>query len=1010
MNKKKSRILSFATALALSSSVLPAALITAHAEPENVAGAIETYINENFDSYVYDSITNNEFIRSGKESAPEPITVPGIENITFSAGNRTGGINSFARVVRYANVENNYLQLVSDHNSSQGRGAGFTFDSAAGIPTFFEISDGEATGEVLEMSFKVKFDLLDASGDANKTRPAFNITSSGSALNPITYEKLGIDISKLGTLNNQNDPDDDNTRLVRLILDPNVTKSEFVNGKPVITQKLYMIVTDNNGGLVNSITRNNAVDGTKITGIAATAEAGVYTIDDLKVVKKNVDTGIATIKVVDSEEDTPIEGATVKIGNNITLTTDANGSADIALPAGETAITVSHPAYEYDNGDTYTGTIDVKTGAVDADVSVTDNLFTVGLTEKDVSTYPMEEVEIGDTKLTSGIAGALFMHAPKSGEDNSEDQFDSTVYDNLGNLMIQATNPEGDNDDKTSEYIAQWSVYPADKDASYKDEYVTVDENGKVSVSEGFSVDDSGVDGNGRVALYEVALTASHINDGGDYDGITPVTLTAPLYIGESDVIYYSADTEVLSHTYSQRTETYEYPSKLPMPDVTQSIAKLTFTSAPDGGNGRTGQRTWALVGNMRTEHDDDTGADTFRADPIVGLQYISDGTIIAWTGFMPGKSAESRSSMSNNPFSQQGDIGQFEHSFIYKTGYVPQTELTVIMDIDNVNKYITFLDDKTGAIIGGLPYDVDVETIDGAISGTYMTAGRGNLHVGEVFIAEYDDSHLEIVGDSHFAKIEGKTIEKQYYLSDGASSDGDVTWDIFPTSEEVVSLTPYAASETAVLINAEYTTDGKLVGVSLSDKKSVTVGTDVEIPDAEVGHTYMLWDLDKMTPLADKLTYEVSEADIPGIKIDQNGLLTVDDEFAKTGDYIITAKKNGVTKSLNITIDDYKELVKGFISCHSEDGLSEAGTYGEFTILGLYDASGDNIADCIDDADVTWASENPEIVDFEPNSSKIVVKSQPAVDSIVNVTATITKGDKTITISSSVTVKASNS
>ena len=1008
MNKQKSRILSFVTALALSSSVLPAAFITAHAEPEPVDGAIETYINENFDSYVYDSITNNEFIRSGKDSAPEPVKVPGIENITFSAGNRTSGApNSLVRVVRYPNIDetNNCLQLVSDHNSSLGRGAGFTFDSAAGIPTFFDISGGDANGEVLEMSFKVKFDLLDASGDANKTRPAFNITSSGSTLNPITYEKLGIDVSKLGTLNNQKDPDDDNTRFVRLILDPNVTKSEFVNGKPDFTQKLYMIVTDNNGALVNSITRDNAVDGTKITGIAATAEAGVYTIDDLKVVKKNADTGIATIKVVDSEEGTPIEGATVKVGNNITLTTDANGSADIALPAGETAITVSHPAYEYDNSDTYNDTIDVKTGAVDADVSVTDNLFTIELTEKDVSTYPMGEVEIGDIKLTSGISGALFTHAPKPGEDNSEVPFNSTVYDNLGNLMIQATNPEGDNDDKTSEYIAQWSVYPADKDASYKDEYVTVDENGKVSISEGFSVD-----GNGRVALYEVALTASHINDGGDYDGIMPVTLTAPLYIGESDVVYYSADTEELSHTYSQRTETFEYPSKLPMPNVTQSIAKLTFNSAPDGGNGRTGQRTWALVGNMGTEHNDDTGADTFRADPIVGLQYISDGTIIAWTGFIPGKSAENRSSMNNNPFSQQNDIGQFEHSFIYKTDYVPQTELTVIMNIDNVNKYITFLDDKTGAIIGGLPYDVDVETIDGAISGTYMTAGRGNLHVGEVFIAEYDDSHLEIAGDSHFSKVEGKTIEKQYYLSDGASSDGDVTWDIFPTSEEVVSLSPYAASDSAVLINAEYAADGRLVGVSLSDKKSVTVGTDVEIPDAEVGHTYMLWDLDKMTPLADKLIYEVAETDIPGIKIDQNGLLTVDDEFAKTGDYIITAKKNGITKSLNITIDDYKELVKGFISCHSEDGLSETGTYGEFTILGLYDASGDNIVDCIDDADVTWTSENPELVDFEPNSSKIVVKSQPAVDSIVNVTATITKGDKTITISSSVTVKALNS
>ena len=992
MNKKKSRILSCITALALSVSVLPATFITAHAE--NV-----TYIDENFDSYTADEIIKS--VGNNIASTPEPVK---LGDITYNAGRRGNqtAITASASIVKDESSTNQRLSVNCGEYFDDNRGIKLDFNPTNSIPAAGDMN----RGELLELSF-------DLNMPENGVFYLLGSTVTGSAFGRIAYD----DVTGKATH-------------IRAIF----SRLRDLSQKTV-TYK-YMIATDEDGNVVgNTVTTsgitNDATFGGisfregKLTDTPPNTAVGTYTIDNLKLEKKASDLGMVTIHITD-DKGTALEAdsTTVKI-SGMELHPNINGDVTVVLPAeaaGKTyPFTVSNPAYEWheDMEDDYAGEFVLTQGKISDNVNVE-------LSQKKVLKYPVA----GDGDKTSNITGKPYLRTPASGSNPATTQFTATIYDQLGFLMDVSPDGTAHEDATAGEYAASWKIYPAETPEgerdSYTDEFVSIDQNGLVSVKEGFTAGGNGTTVSDKVKKYIVELTASHLNDGETYPAeAVNVVKTAPLYIGESDIIHYSPDEQDLSHTYTERSEYYIYPEPIPMPSVTRSIAKLKFETEPYGNNGTDqAQRTWALVGNINKEPANPTYPG---ADPIVGLQYVYDpvkevGTITAWTGFQPGSSSVQRSSMTNMPFSQSNDVGKFDHSFVYKENYTAGTEITVIMDIDNVNQYVTFIDDKTGKVLGILPYDVKVTDIEGAVSGTYKNEGKGDLHVGEVLISDISDDYFGIVGDDNFAKIKGSNVTRQYSIAGKLPSEvNGVTWSIksnAPEPEPNNSVT-FTLNKTATenmsakLIRATYTPDNKLSNVAIiSEPVSIAAGaTSVKVP-VSINGTYMLWDsINGMKPLApsEEFTGGANMNPLDGVSIDSAGILSVTNAAAP-GSYTITAtSSSGDTASMDIIISDYQTIADGTISYTVDNGedtsskLSVNTVSAQFSVTSLLDSLGDNVVAYISADNITWSSSNPSIMDVDADTGATTSISSAGTTVI---TATISFNGESYPITLSVTVE----
>ena len=384
------------------------------------------YINEPFD---YD---NGEIIRSAGndvENAPDPVTKG---DIVYTAGRRANGaINC------YASISDGKLYISSPGESTNSRGIGFSFAASAGVPTV----DALADGEVLEMSFDIA---------ATQT---FTVTGYGE----ITTADLNG-----GTK-------------VRLILDKSANKQ-------------YLIVLNGEDKVVNSKIADLAA--TTFTGMTFYHGAGTHTIDNLKVVKKAVDTGILNIT---TEPET-----TISIGA-ATFTTNAEGALTIAVPNGTYEITASKSGYEHTEG---MGDNDVKT------VTVNSNTQSVEFT-----LAPMNYMKNPHEELTVVEGGQTFIAAPKEDAASTTAAYTVNVVDQYGVAMTE------------DEYTLDWAIYPAGSDEA--DPSVTI-KDGIVSISQAFSAGDD------QVKAYDVIATVTANNE-----GLRSVKVTKTLYIGNMDIIYY---------------------------------------------------------------------------------------------------------------------------------------------------------------------------------------------------------------------------------------------------------------------------------------------------------------------------------------------------------------------------------------------------------------------------------------------------------------------------------------
>ena len=480
------------------------------------------------------------------------------------------------------------------------------------------------------------------------------------------------------------------TTLVRAILDPN-------------TNKQYLILTDTSGNLIS--TKTEPLSASTFTGMSflISTDNRYFTIDNLKVEKKAKDIGVITATVTDNGSG--LEGATVAFGGYETVT-DSNGIASAVLPNGTYTITASKSGYEHTlgNGDNHSKSVTVA--GIDQSIDFT-------LSEMSYEKTP-------DTVVISG--GQSFVAAPKTSTPNTTAAFTATVYDQY----------EIEIDNSNNAYTTTWEVYPSG--TTTNDGIVTIDNNGVISVSQAFSVENS-------VKAYDVRANVVMNNA-----GLRSNYAVSTIYVGNMDVIYYEP---IAWTTGADRTSSKSLTNAVTLPQLTTISLNMSFSALGTDG---TSNRTLALVtNNGRT---------------VVGLQYKKDGnTITAWTGWT-----------GTNDMNQSDDIDKFNNKFVLVEGYTAGTPITVNFTIDKSSNTVTV---SCGETTNSLPIG-DLSTFTGLFTGMYRNTST--VSVNSVTVVEPDQNYLAISGSTGFAKVSGQTITRSYQLSQSVIVPGETfDWSVSP-------------------------------------------------------------------------------------------------------------------------------------------------------------------------------------------------------------------------------------
>ena len=687
--------------------------------------------------------------------------------------------------------------------------------------------------------------------------------------------------------------------------------------------KQYIIVTNSSGEVISSTVSDLTATG--FTGATFYEANAKVKIDNLKVEKKAADTGIVNVTVKD-KDGKPVADTTLTIGKT-KYTTDANGVATIALPNGEYTVVATKSGYEHTSGQADNDTQKVTVNSDTQNVEMSMSLMTY--------------VKIPDTVEIGG--GQDFIAAPKDATPTTTSAFTAKVIDQFG---IEMT---------SDEYELKWSIYP--HGSTEADANVTIDENGVVSVAQGFTPSDE----NANVAAYDVTVAA--FTD----DRNNKVTKT--LYIGKNDVSYYEDVNWIQGGGTGNRGGNVNLKNAVELPDISSVTTTVNF---PTGTDGQTTLLLSADGGNL------------------VGIQYTSDGTIKAWTGWS-----------GNSAFNQSSDAGAFANSGVLVENYTKGTELTFTFVIDKTNKSITA---SCGANTVALPFTVTANKLTGFKFGQYRSYGA--VTVKNITVQEPDNNYLAVIGSEEFAKISGKTVEKTYALGQSVIvPDEEFTWAVTKkddtttsktTNSTKVVVTPKTSADSAELIKVVYDDDNTVKSVQRETVNNVQANVGIEV-DVTPGTKVMLWDsLEGMKPLAD-----VAVAQSGGVTIDQNGKLSVTDE-AVAGEYNITAtsKTNtSKTATLTVKIGDFQTIAKDKIEVSGPISYNlGTDTTGTYSITKAVDSFGDEVSALLPAA--KWTSSNADVATITEDGTLTVVGK-----GTTNVVATITNGTAVTTVTVPVTV-----
>lgn len=785
-----------ATAEAAEATTAPTATAEAAEATPNPDGSV-VYVDEDFDSYDVGTIIKS----AGKDVdvAYDPVTKG---KITYAAGRRTNGpMNSSVSIAE--NGSNKYMYVDSDGYATSGRGISFTFTSDAGIPAVSALGENDVLELSMETEATTEFELTGfgtipavaaASGSTTKPVAKATVLPKVSAEKAVVIKVIynadnTVKSVKTDTVTNVEANKaievtaDAGTKVMlwdslngmKPIADVAVSEAEpqpepvSKSGMNIVravidkaNNKQYVIVEDPNGKVISSTIAELTATG--FTGATFyTANANVK-IDNLKVTKKSADTGIVNVTVKDKDGNA-VADTTLTIGN-ATYTTDANGTATIALPNGEYSVTASKAGYEHTAGqednDTQKVTVNSNTQNVEMLLSL------------------MSYVKIPDTVEIEG--GQDFVAAPKTTTPSTTAAFTAKVIDQFG---IEMT---------SDEYGLDWTIYPHGKTEA--DANVTIDQNGVVSVAQGFTPSDK----NAQVAAYDVTVTASTED--------RPNKVTKTLYIGKSDIISY-IPTNYVDKQY--RADTVTLSNKI---DFTSDIVAVTLNMDMAVGSEDNSNTNIALR--------------TSAGKNIAGLQLQKDGTLKAWSKWS-GNSAMNGSSDKDAFATETGKV----YSDTFKGTYTAGTKCDITFTIDKTNQKVTVSYNNESLV---LDLAETCDNIGSVYYGNYrLNGGNGSANVLRLYSVtaqEPDPNYLAITGATKVAKIADKTIERNYALSQSVIvPDEEFTWTV--TNEDGVAATGVTIDQTGKLSIADTAVAGKykITATSTTNQDKTNTST-VEIHD----------------------------------------------------------------------------------------------------------------------------------------------------------------------------------
>lgn len=737
-------------------------------------------------------------------------------------------------------------------------------------------------------------------------------------------------------------------------------------------------------------------------------------------------TSEVTLTIKDQNSDVVPE-ADVIIGTQ-TLTADAQGVVKTTLPAGDLALQISKVGYR-----PYEGTLTVTGEDASQDISVT---------KMDYEPGP-DTIEI--------TGGSEYVYKPASGSNTSE-AFTAKVIDK-GNYEL----PE----EKVS-----WTIEPPVAG-------VSIDENGVVSVSSETVVEsDDGIDvtikatsvtegtvantaqvhirnvavpsmfdvfglaavkAGGATASYSTANLKDQYGEemtGGDYTFTFSVTgdaatmengvLTTKAITGAEEKVTVTATCGEKSVTRDVVVYSYDYYE----PAKGYSVNDTTIGRIEELGKGD--EKENVLIW-PRTQNGTGTHTLTFpetvelekgKAKEFTWKQAWSGGTVSAQGRRMVLKDSTGKEICT--PFAYVGTqigLGETKASGSY-------TLDTVIGSMGNDGVWNeghmiikTLPDGSSKATIWyGDSGTVEVALADGITNiaqieffGEKSAPDARLLAIKDIKIQDIDAEALTINGDEQFAKIEGKTVTRQYEAEALVVEEGETfTWSIegVATADVVFENIEAAEASTAVAVIAQYDQDGKLAKIE-TQEKALTEGTNTVKVSAAAGSKVMLWNsLESQVPYAAAQTADAAAApDLTGITIDpQTGVLTVtDDANPAVINIVCTSSVENKSATKTVAVEDFANIASFDILGDSSIEVTDTETEHAYTIANVIDEYGDDVSDMFNAP--VWSTDAEGIATIDPSTGVLTIVGEGKV----MVSATIGNSGKTKKIDKEVMIGTSS-
>lgn len=751
---------------------------------------------------------------------------------------------------------------------------------------------------------------------------------------------------------------------------------------------------------------------------------------------KTPDTYALNVTVEDTDSN-PVEGVTVEaVGSGKSAVTDAEGKAMLVLQNGNYTIKASKPGYSIAQQETTvngTSSCDVALEYVGEPVSTT-------ITISGGDEYVYQPKEGGQNKTVTPYAAVVYDQtgqvmadadvawsingAPTGASIDTtgiitiDSSFnvtdingqDITVVATSGSATAETTIHVRQAQKLSSFAVAGANVIKYGKTAEYsvvdeKDQYgadygyddVTYTLTATNATTDGMNV--TATDAGTQLSDINVTITSS--NDvkaekavtGYGYDFYEP-GVGETTYADENTSMITLGDENVLAWPTTPGTGYIVLPDPVELTPGSAKVIKFKLA-----------ETTQALVSQIRTlDFQNAEGVSVFadgklwNANGMLGFNPVYQDKMYQWLeGSKP-----------------VGNIGAAQLSTWVDCQILIKTAndgvSTVIVDVggDKAETTIT-ADDGTGARVD------EISRIE-LVTGVGIPEVR-NLAIKDIMISDSDVAEVEIAGDDHIAKAEGKVATKSYRGAVYTSIDGETfTWSVSGEGTEGGAGTEttkaefnlYKAAEndmTAVAIFPVYDENGVLKSLTTEPVEISKGATTISI-DADADDTVFLWNsLDDAEPLAPKATIKTvtsdSEADVT---IDQNGVLSVKDT-AKAGSVVtIRYTSSASTEEApryaekQVTINDFANVDSFEIDGPAAVNAGDTATYEAVNIK-------DEYGDIVDLNTVYSITEGTDIATIDPVTGVLTTSK----DKTGNITVSVTVGNtgKTKTIEKAVYVGA---